>query len=81
MTYSNICRFLTTHRSTLMDTAAGFSRCLWREEDGQDLVEYSLLMACVALGSMAALSGLKGSVGDLWNSANKTLSSAVAAAS
>jgi Flp pilus assembly pilin Flp len=27
---------------------------LWREDDGQDLVEYSLLVVLVALGTIAA---------------------------
>ncbi len=28
---------------------------LWREDDGQDLVEYSLLVVLVALGTVAAI--------------------------
>jgi pilus assembly protein Flp/PilA len=30
----------------------------WKEEDGQDIVEYALLLALVALGTVAAMNSL-----------------------
>ena len=32
-----------------------FLRRLWREEEGQDLVEYALLVALVALGAVVEM--------------------------
>ena len=81
MSYSASSQFLARHRDLFLKAVTEFSRSFWREEDGQDLVEYSLLMACVALGSMGVLSGVKSSVLDLWQSANKNLSAAASAAS
>ena len=33
-------------------------RRLWKEEEGQDLVEYALLVVLIALGAIAAMQGL-----------------------
>jgi pilus assembly protein Flp/PilA len=33
-------------------------RRLWREEDGQDLIEYALLVALVALAAVTGMQGL-----------------------
>ena len=51
----------------------------WREEDGQDLVEYALLMAFIALAAVAVLTSVSGQVSTLWNSISKALSDAVVA--
>ena len=47
-----------------------------KEEDGQDMVEYALLLAFVALAAVTLLSGVKTSISNLWTSANSSLSSA-----
>ncbi len=52
----------------------------WREEDGQDLIEYSLLLAFVALVAVALLSGISGNVKHIWQSVSNALSNAVTAA-
>ncbi len=36
---------------------------LWNEEEGQDLVEYALLVALIALGAVTAMQGLAGNIG------------------
>jgi len=41
-----------------------FLRNLWNEEQGQDLIEYTLLMAFVALASAALFLGAGSIVGD-----------------
>jgi Flp pilus assembly pilin Flp len=41
-----------------------------REEDGQDLVEYSLLMAFIALGLVATMGTVKNTLNTLWNRIN-----------
>jgi Flp pilus assembly pilin Flp len=49
---------------------------LWQEEEGQDLVEYSLLLAFIALAAIALLSAAGGSVKSIWTSINTNLASA-----
>jgi Flp pilus assembly pilin Flp len=58
-----------------------FLRNFWKEEEGQDLIEYTLLMAFVALASAALFLGAGSSVKNIWTSANTQLESAANAAS
>ena len=48
---------------------------LREEEDGQDLVEYSLLLAFIALAAIALLSAAGTSVTSIWSSINSGLTS------
>ncbi|MGD0359418.1 MAG: Flp family type IVb pilin [Bryobacteraceae bacterium] len=48
----------------------------WRDESGQDLIEYTLLLAFVALSSAALFTNAGTSVSKVWSSANTTLSTA-----
>jgi Flp pilus assembly pilin Flp len=54
---------------------------LWREESGQDLIEYTLLMAFIALASAAVFVGTGSSISKIWSSANSSLANAAAQAS
>jgi Flp pilus assembly pilin Flp len=56
-------------------------KCFWRAEEGQDLVEYTLLLAFVALASAALFIGAGGSVSGIWNAANSRLDAANTTAS
>ena len=56
-------------------------KTFWQEEDGQDLVEYSLLLAFIALAAVAILSGVKNQIATLWTSISNALSDAVTSAS
>jgi len=47
-----------------------------REESGQDLIEYTLLMAFIALASAAIFISAGGSVATIWNNASTNLSTA-----
>ena len=47
-----------------------------RDEQGQDLIEYTLLLAFVALASAAVFIGTGGSISGIWGTANGTLSNA-----
>ena len=47
-----------------------------KAEDGQDLLEYTLLLAAVALAGAAALIGMSGSTNILWSVANSRLAAA-----
>ena len=53
----------------------------WKEEDGQDLVEYSLLLAFIALAAVALLGSVKGSINTMWTTINSTMTNANTAAS
>jgi len=44
-----------------------------KEEDGQDLIEYSLLIAFVALASGALFLGNNGSISGIWSTSNSQL--------
>ncbi len=46
---------------------------LWKEEEGQDLTEYALLLTLIALATVAAIRGLAGSIGLIFQNANTTL--------
>lgn len=52
-----------------------------REEQGQDLIEYTLLLAFVCLASAALFIGAGGSLSAIWTDANGVLSNAAANAS
>ena len=52
-----------------------------REEEGQDLIEYTLLLGFVALASAALFIGAGSSAATIWGIANGTMSNAAAAAS
>jgi Flp pilus assembly pilin Flp len=54
---------------------------LVRDEQGQDLIEYTLLLAFVALASAALFIGSGGSVSTIWNAASTNLSNAALGAS
>lgn len=48
----------------------------WKEDVGQDLVEYTLLLAMVCLASAALMIGSGGAVHSIWSTTNNNLSSA-----
>jgi len=52
-----------------------------RDEQGQDLIEYTLLLAFVALASAALFIGAGGSVSGIWSVANSQLGAASTSAS
>jgi Flp pilus assembly pilin Flp len=54
---------------------------LWNDVDAQDLVEYSLLLAFIALATLAILSGVKTDLVALYSKIASTLSSAATSAS
>ena len=52
-----------------------------RDEQGQDLIEYTLLLAFVALASAALFIGAGGSVQGIWSVTNSQLAAANTSAS
>jgi Flp pilus assembly pilin Flp len=57
-----------------------FLRNFWNDEQGQDLIEYTLLMAFVALASAALFIGAGGKVSSIWGITNNQLNAAASAA-
>jgi Flp pilus assembly pilin Flp len=53
-------------------------KAFWCEEDGQDLVEYSLLLAFLALAAVTILQSTSSSLNTLWAKISNTLSNAAA---
>ncbi|MGB6975589.1 MAG: Flp family type IVb pilin [Terracidiphilus sp.] len=50
---------------------------LLASEEGQDLVEYGLVVALVAFGAVAALTSLGSGLGDLFSDINQTLANSI----
>jgi pilus assembly protein Flp/PilA len=46
---------------------------LWKEEEGQDLTEYALLLVLIAMASMAALTPLATAINGVFSNAAKNL--------
>jgi pilus assembly protein Flp/PilA len=46
---------------------------LWKEEEGQDLTEYALLLVLIALASMAALTPLATAINGVFSKAASNL--------
>jgi Flp pilus assembly pilin Flp len=52
-----------------------------QEESGQDLIEYTLLLAFIALASASLFLSAGGSVASIWGQGSNTLASAATSAS
>jgi Flp pilus assembly pilin Flp len=53
-----------------------FLRNLWNDEQGQDLIEYTLLIAFVSLASAALFIGAGGSIKGIWSTTANQLTAA-----
>jgi Flp pilus assembly pilin Flp len=56
-------------------------RGVLKDQQGQDLIEYSLLMAIVAIAAIGVVQGMHNGISGIWTSGNTTLANAKAAAS
>lgn len=52
----------------------------WREDDGQDLIEYSLLITFIAIACAAILGAGRPAVNSIWQTSNNQLLQANGAA-
>jgi len=68
---------MTKHLRNLTTTVKMF----WNDDQGQDLIEYTLLMAFVALASAALFLGAGGSISGIWSTSNSQLVAANSSAS
>jgi pilus assembly protein Flp/PilA len=50
---------------------------LWRDEAGQDLTEYALLLVLIALAAIASVKGIAGSIENVFNNASSNLATKV----
>lgn len=51
-----------------------FLQRLWREDEGQDLVEYALLVTLIALTITAAMNGVATALSSVFSNASASLS-------
>ena len=58
-----------------------YIRQFLNDDQGQDLIEYTLLLAFVALASAALFISAGGSINSIWSTANSQLSAAGSATS
>jgi pilus assembly protein Flp/PilA len=49
---------------------------LWKEEEGQDLTEYALLLVLIALAAVAVMGTLGNAINNVFSSGASTLTSA-----
>jgi Flp pilus assembly pilin Flp len=71
----------TDKQASQENTQMTLLRNLWNDEQGQDLIEYTLLMAFVALASAALFIGAGGSIKGIWTTSNSQLEAANTSAS
>jgi pilus assembly protein Flp/PilA len=50
-------------------TLMNLMKRLWKDEEGQDLVEYALLVVLIALGAVAAMKNLASGISDAFSNA------------
>jgi Flp pilus assembly pilin Flp len=53
----------------------------WEEEDGQDLIEYSLLITFIAVATAAVVGQGQNAIRSIWTTSNSSLSQANTSAS
>ena len=49
---------------------------LWREEDGQDLIEYSLLITFIAIATAAVVGRWQNAIRSIWTTSNSNIQAA-----
>lgn len=54
---------------------------VWREEDGQDLIEYSLLITFIAVATAAVIGSGQNVLKGIWGTSNSTIAQANTSAS
>jgi Flp pilus assembly pilin Flp len=53
-----------------------FWNAFWHEEDGQDLVEYALILAFIGLAAIAMITSVGNQVNTIWTNVNTQLKTA-----
>ena len=60
---------------------AAYLQNFWREEEGQDLIEYSLLITFIAIAVAAVMGAGRPAVNNIWITTNNQLTQANSVAS
>lgn len=60
----------------LYESKCGWAGSFLGDETGQDLVEYALLIAFIALAGAATFIGMSGNTNSIWSAANSRLAAA-----
>jgi Flp pilus assembly pilin Flp len=68
-------QFAASSRAALLSRTVRL-KAFWEDECGQDLIEYSLLLAFVSLCAVGLLTGVQGNTSALWSTLNSALASA-----
>jgi Flp pilus assembly pilin Flp len=55
---------------------AQWMRRFWNDDDGQDIIEYSLLITFIVIACMWFVGASRGPVNGVWTTANGTISTA-----
>jgi pilus assembly protein Flp/PilA len=55
------------------DNLMNLMKRLWKEEEGQDLVEYALLVVLISLAAVTAMKGLASGISDAFSNAAANL--------
>ena len=58
----------------LRQAIKNFTNRLWKDEEGQDLIEYGLLITLIALAVTSAMKPLATAISKVFNSASSSLS-------
>jgi len=61
----------------MISTTVSFFRALLIHENGQDLVEYSLVFTMIALGAVTGMGSLATGISDVFSTVSSTLTSHV----
>ena len=59
----------------MSDSAFRTFDSFWKDEDGQDMVEYAIVMGLIALGATVAMKGLATTIGGAFTSVGGYLTS------
>ncbi len=60
-------------KNTIKQALVAFSK----DESGQDLIEYALVAGLVALGAIAAMTGLSGKIGNAFGTVGNDLTTSI----
>ncbi len=60
----------------MINKIATMFEAFMQDESGQDLIEYALVAGLIGVGTIVAMTGLSGKIGNAFNSVGNTISNA-----
>jgi len=64
---------MTTGEEEMTNRLKSMFAAFVNDESGQDLIEYALVAGLIALGAIAAMTGLSGKIGNAFNTVGNNL--------